>query len=116
MSKELNGSFSGLWTCELCGKTGTDCTCEHYDRGYAWGHDKTLSDAELSAEAYRQLVRACAKVGMASMIDGEDVQAAPLDSMADFVGKISEETLRVRVVNRFAILPDYREADDADIE
>lgn len=54
---QLDGSFSGLWTCELCGKTGTDCTCEHFDRGYARGPDKTLSDAELMAEVWYQEVR-----------------------------------------------------------
>lgn len=51
---KLDGSFSGLWTCELCSKTGTDCTCEHFDRGYAHGKDKTLSDAEIMAEFWHQ--------------------------------------------------------------
>ena len=56
MAKDkLDGSFSGLWTCELCGKTGTECTCEHFarngtarSRGY-----KTLTDAEIMAEYWR---------------------------------------------------------------
>jgi hypothetical protein len=52
MSNKLDGSFSGLWTCELCSKTGTDCTCEHFDRGFAWGKDKTLTDAEMMAEVW----------------------------------------------------------------
>jgi hypothetical protein len=52
MADKLDGSFSGLWTCELCGKTGTDCTCEHFDRGFARGKDKTFTDAELAAETW----------------------------------------------------------------
>lgn len=54
MAKALDGSFSGLWTCELCGKTGTDCTCEHFARwGSAWGPHKHLTDAEIAAEYWR---------------------------------------------------------------
>lgn len=49
MADKLDGSFSGLWTCELCSKTGDECTCEHFDRGYAHGPDKTLTDAEIMA-------------------------------------------------------------------
>lgn len=52
MSDKLNGSFSGLWTCELCSKMGTECTCEHFDRGWAWGKDKTLTEAEMAAEVW----------------------------------------------------------------
>lgn len=56
MAKELDGSFSGLWSCELCGKTGTACTCEHFSRwGGGWGSDKELWDAELAAEYWKAL-------------------------------------------------------------
>ena len=52
---KLDGSFSGLWTCELCGKTGTACTCEHFSRwGSAWGPRKRLTDAEAMAEFWHQ--------------------------------------------------------------
>lgn len=56
MINKLDGSFSGLWTCELCGKTGTDCTCEHYQRGgNVWGwHGTPLSDSEAASECWRQ--------------------------------------------------------------
>ena len=50
---KLDGSFSGLWTCELCSKTGDECTCEHFNRdSAAHGPDKTLTDAELMAEVW----------------------------------------------------------------
>lgn len=49
MADKLDGSFSGLWTCDLCGKTGTECTCEHFARNDTRGRDKTLSDAEIMA-------------------------------------------------------------------
>lgn len=56
MSDKLNGSFSGLWTCELCGKTGTACTCEHFNRGTgAWGRLKTLTEPETAAEYWKAL-------------------------------------------------------------
>lgn len=58
MAKQLDGSFSGLWTCELCGKTGAECTCEHFARwGVGRGPDKTLTDAELMAEVWHQYIR-----------------------------------------------------------
>ncbi len=54
MTKQLDGSFSGLWTCELCGHTGAACTCEHFSRwGGAWGPRKHLTDAETAAEYWR---------------------------------------------------------------
>jgi hypothetical protein len=54
MSDKLDGSFSGLWTCELCGHTGAECTCEHFARGtWARGPDKTLSEAEMASEYWR---------------------------------------------------------------
>ena len=112
MSDRLDGSFSGLWTCELCGRTGVECTCEHFSRGGgAWGPDKEFSDAELAAEAYRQLVRACAGTGLASFEDGNDVKAFPLDVavVMEAGGELTEENLtveswRVQIVNRFATL------------
>lgn len=54
MAEKLDGSFSGLWTCELCGHTGTDCTCEHFARNWTRGKDKTLSDAEIMAVFWYQ--------------------------------------------------------------
>lgn len=54
MSNKLNGSFSGLWTCEICGHTGAECTCEHFARwGGGVGPDKTLSGPEIMAEFWR---------------------------------------------------------------
>ena len=113
----LDGSFSGLWSCELCGGVGAECTCEHFSRGGgAWGPNKELSDAELAAEAFRQLVRACAGVGIASLEDGTDVQTFPLD-----VAKVMEagldvteenvtvESWRVQAVTRFARMDSYRD-------
>lgn len=67
MSEKLNGSFSGLWTCDLCGKTGTDCTCEHFARNGTVGHDKTLTDAELAAELWYQISVFQGWDGMASI-------------------------------------------------
>lgn len=58
MSDKLDGSFSGLWSCELCGKTGDACTCEHYQRGgNVWGHHGTvISESELAAEYWRMVI------------------------------------------------------------
>lgn len=58
MSNKLDGSFSGLWSCEICGKTGAECTCEHFQRGgNVWGHHGTqFSDAELAAEYWRLVI------------------------------------------------------------
>lgn len=54
---QLNGSYSGLWSCDLCGHTGAACRCEHFNRGTgAWGPDKRLSDAEMAAEQWRMIL------------------------------------------------------------
>lgn len=51
---QLDGSFSGLWSCELCGYSGFLCRCEHFNRGTgAWGRDKTLTGAEIAAEYWK---------------------------------------------------------------
>ena len=82
MTDKLTGSFSGLWSCEICGETGTGCTCEHFARNSTRGRDKTLSDAELAAEYYRgQIIKY--RVGIvrdslvwASIVDGTDYREA----------------------------------------
>jgi hypothetical protein len=58
MAAKLDGSFSGLWTCELCGHTGDECHCEHYNRGgNVWGHHGTvISESELAAEYWRLII------------------------------------------------------------
>ncbi|UDL16672.1 hypothetical protein SEA_ATUIN_279 [Arthrobacter phage Atuin] len=72
MADKLDGSFSGLWTCELCGKTGTDCTCEHFSRDFpTWGKRKTFSDAELSAELWHAIVLFNGSVRLHSVFDDE---------------------------------------------
>jgi hypothetical protein len=68
-----------------------------------------FTDAELSAEAYRQMIRACAHAGMASMHTGTEILSAPMDSMADFIGPMRKETYMLAVVNRFARLPHFDE-------
>jgi hypothetical protein len=94
---KLDGAFSGLWTCELCGKTGETCTCEHFARwGGGIGPDKTLSDTELAAEFWRQ------HMTVVNAID----RAYPWG--------VSEETERESErfdsLERIATSPDYREA------
>lgn len=58
MSNKLDGSFSGLWTCEVCGHTGDECRCEHFQRGgNVWGsHGTVLSGSELAAEYWRMVI------------------------------------------------------------
>jgi hypothetical protein len=54
---QLDGSFSGLWSCEICGRTGSACTCEHFNRFTgAWGPDKTLTEAEMASEYWRMVI------------------------------------------------------------
>lgn len=54
MADRLDGSFSGLWSCEICGRTGTECTCEHFQRdGWVWGDRRELTDAEAAAEYWK---------------------------------------------------------------
>jgi hypothetical protein len=54
VSAKLDGSYSGLWVCDLCGHTGDECHCEHFNRGTgAHGPDKTLTEPELAAEYWR---------------------------------------------------------------
>lgn len=69
---------------------------------------KTFSNAEISAETYRQMIRAFAESGMVS--DG-DYNFAPGD--AAVFGPVREETYRLGVLKRFAMLEhasvkDYR--------
>lgn len=54
----LNGQFSGPWVCELCGHSGSECRCEHFQRGgNVWGHWGTVfSDSELAAEYWRLVI------------------------------------------------------------
>lgn len=57
MADHLNGSFSGLWICDLCGQTGSACHCEHFNRGTGvHGPDKTLTGAEIAAEHWRSVL------------------------------------------------------------
>ncbi len=55
MAKDkLDGSFSGLWSCELCGHTGAECRCEHFARwGGGVGPNKELTGPEIAAEMWR---------------------------------------------------------------
>ena len=64
-----------------------------------------FTDAELAAEAYRQMVRACAEAGMGSMNTGTEILSAPMDAMEGFIGPIRKETYMLGVINRFARLP-----------
>lgn len=66
-----------------------------------------FANAELAAETYRQLTRAVAESGM--VMDGENI--APGD--AAVFGPVREETYRLGVLKRFAMLEhasvqDYR--------
>lgn len=56
--KALDGSYSGLWSCELCGYSGFMCRCEHFNRGgNVWGnHGTQFSGAELAAEYWRLVI------------------------------------------------------------
>jgi len=98
MTKELNGPFSGLWTCELCGKTGTDCTCEHFSRwGGAWGRDKTLTNSELMAEYWHQdleVIRAVDRAypwGTSEEVDRESDRWAVLERMTESAADADEQ-------------------------
>jgi hypothetical protein len=64
---------------------------------------KRLTDAELSAEAYRQSLRACAQSGIAWDEDGANLLILPGDAVT--FGPVRVETSRLAVMNRFASLP-----------
>lgn len=88
MSNKLDGSFSGLWSCEVCGHTGDECHCEHFQRGgNVWGsHGTVLSGPELAAEYWRMVI---------------GYYRTGLDAY-----KTQAETIR-----RFAETPSYEETD-----
>lgn len=68
-----------------------------------WIACKRLDDAELMAEAYRQMTRAIAESGMVT----DDSRIAPGDA-ATF-GPVRRETSRLGDLHRFASLPHYDE-------
>lgn len=68
-------------------------------------HDKRFTDAELAAESYRQMVRAVAVAGIATLDNGEIVPADVLGPSAD----LSPETRCLGVIKRFATHPHYYE-------
>lgn len=69
---------------------------------------KRFTDAELAAEAYRQMVRATAGIGLVLSEDGE---ISPADAVAD-IDDLSENTLRLGVIKRFAVSPHYYEEQE----
>lgn len=96
MMDKLDGSFSGLWTCELCSKTGTDCTCEHFDRGFAWGKDKTFSDAEFAAEVWH-----------ADSLFHESFYDAEFYGTSEHRNKFLKTREQKATIDRMATYPDY---------
>lgn len=68
---------------------------------------KRLTNTELAAEAYRQMARAIAVVGAVCVGDKE---FAPADTAGDT--PLSVETVRLRVMKRFATHPHYFEATE----
>jgi len=76
------------------------------------GANKRFSEAELSAEAYRQMARAGALAGMASLVEEDGrLLMAPMDSMRDFIGPMRKDTYMLAVVNRFERLPHFDEEE-----
>lgn len=69
-------------------------------------HKKRLTEAELAAEAYRQMVRAVAGVGIVALGDDEII---PADAALD-AAELSEDTRKLGVIKRFATTPHYFEA------
>jgi hypothetical protein len=75
MSNKLDGSFSGLWTCELCGKTGVECTCEHFARNATQGRNKQFLDSELAAELWYAVSMFQAADAVHELFDTDDTLA-----------------------------------------
>lgn len=95
MSDKLDGSFSGLWSCELCGKTGTACTCEHYQRdGNVWGKSKEFSNAEAAAEFWHQTFEVAIAARNWTDLASDKQKAA-----------YNRERDRMYLLERFATLP-----------
>ena len=75
-----------------------------HDRECQDAHEKSFTDAELAAEAYRQMVRAVSQAGMTTLTSGEIV---PTD--ATCFGPNTEATTQLGVIKRFATHPHYFE-------
>jgi hypothetical protein len=71
------------------------------------GADKRFADAELAAEAYRQMTRSMAESGVVSEVKGNDLIVASGD--AAVFGPVRVETSRLGDMRRFATLPHYDE-------
>lgn len=68
-------------------------------------NDKRFTDGELAAESYRQMVRAVAVAGIATLDNGEIVPADVLHRAAE----LSPETRCLGIIKRFATRPHYYE-------
>ena len=68
-------------------------------------HGKRFTDEELAAESYRQMVRAVAVAGIATLDNGEIIPADALGPSAD----LSPETQCLGAIKRFAVAAHYYE-------